>query len=63
MVAPFRDDGSALVCETLWRRLQWPHLDHTVCDRTRGLRDEADRLLESGGLDDRKPGDWKAQSS
>ena len=45
---------SAGECGELRRRLQWPHLDDAVRDRTRGLRDEADRLFESGGLDDRR---------
>src|SRR6185437_3774666 len=46
----------------LWRRLQWPHLDDTVCDRTRGLGDEADCLFESGRLDDRESGNWKIRA-
>ena len=46
----------------LRHRLQWPHLDDTMCDRTRGLGGEADRLFESGGLDERETGDWKVRA-
>ena len=39
--------------------VQRPHLNETLCDRTGGLGNEGDDVLDGGGFDNREPGERK----